>query len=279
MSSIRMRDRDRRSPAGRRSRSRRRHRASAARIRDEGAGRGRPLAAYRPSGARRARPGHRRPSARVVGRPADAAERRQRLRRRRRGRRDGADSCEPQMNGIGGNGFMTLFDKKTGKVHVAGDGRRGAEGLKPAEMTPETLNAGIKAGIVPGNLGGYLDAARALRHDEPRRRASRRRSSTPRRAIRSIRCSRRRSRARKSNLSKYPTTAKIFLPGGEPLDGRRAAEESRLRRHAAKLVEAEQQAQSRRRRRDARRSRPRSIASTRATSRRSSIASSRRTAA
>src|SRR5215212_11316365 len=24
---------------------------------------------------------------------------------------------EPEMNGIGGNGFMTIFDKKTGKVH------------------------------------------------------------------------------------------------------------------------------------------------------------------
>jgi len=30
--------------------------------------------------------------------------------------------------------------------------------LKPSEMTPETLNAGMKAGIVPGNLGGYLYA-------------------------------------------------------------------------------------------------------------------------
>ena len=34
---------------------------------------------------------------------------------------------EPQMNGIGGNGFMTLFDKKSGKVLLARDGGRGAE--------------------------------------------------------------------------------------------------------------------------------------------------------
>ena len=27
---------------------------------------------------------------------------------------------EPEMNGIGGNGFMTIFDKKTGKVHSGG---------------------------------------------------------------------------------------------------------------------------------------------------------------
>ena len=63
---------------------------------------------------------------------------------------------EPEMNGIGGNGFMTLFDKKTGKVLSLSMAGAAPKGLKPSEMTPETLNAGMKAGIVPGNLGGYL---------------------------------------------------------------------------------------------------------------------------
>ena len=63
---------------------------------------------------------------------------------------------EPEMNGIGGNGFMTIFDKKTGKVHSVSMAGAAPKALKPAEMTPETLNAGMKAGIVPGNLGGYL---------------------------------------------------------------------------------------------------------------------------
>ena len=37
---------------------------------------------------------------------------------------------EPQMNGIGGNGFMTVYDKKTGQVLLAGDGRRDAQGAQ-----------------------------------------------------------------------------------------------------------------------------------------------------
>src|SRR4051812_2296915 len=63
---------------------------------------------------------------------------------------------EPEMNGIGGNGFVTLFDKKSGKVMSLSMAGAAPQGLKPSEMTPETLNAGMSAGIVPGNIGGYL---------------------------------------------------------------------------------------------------------------------------
>ena len=63
---------------------------------------------------------------------------------------------EPEMNGIGGNGFATLYDKKSGKVLSLSMAGAAPKGLKPAEMTPESLNAGMNAGIVPGNLGGYL---------------------------------------------------------------------------------------------------------------------------
>ena len=66
------------------------------------------------------------------------------------------DMMEPQMNGLGGNGFMTLFDKKTGKVHSLAMAGAAPKGIKAAEMTPATLNSGINAGIVPGNFGGYL---------------------------------------------------------------------------------------------------------------------------
>ena len=66
--------------------------------------------------------------------------------------------AEPEMNGIGGNGFMTIFDKTSGKVLSLAMTGAAPRALKPAEMTPETLNAGMKAGIVPGNLGGYLYA-------------------------------------------------------------------------------------------------------------------------
>jgi len=62
--------------------------------------------------------------------------------------------AEPEMNGIGGNGFMTIFDKTSGKVLSLAMTGAAPKALKPAEMTPETLNAGMRAGIVPGNLGG-----------------------------------------------------------------------------------------------------------------------------
>src|SRR5688572_32869479 len=52
---------------------------------------------------------------------------------------------EPEMNGIGGNGFATIFDKKTGKVHSLSMAGAAPKALKPAEMTPETLNAGMQA--------------------------------------------------------------------------------------------------------------------------------------
>ena len=65
---------------------------------------------------------------------------------------------EPEMNGIGGNGFMTVFHKATNTVWSVSMAGAAPKGIVPAEMTPETLNAGMKAGIVPGNLGGYLSA-------------------------------------------------------------------------------------------------------------------------
>src|SRR6516162_11575695 len=65
---------------------------------------------------------------------------------------------EPQMNGVGGNGFMTIYDKKSGRVLSLSMAGATPKALKAEAMTPETLNAGINAGIVPGNFGGYLTA-------------------------------------------------------------------------------------------------------------------------
>ena len=65
---------------------------------------------------------------------------------------------EPQSSGFAGNGFMTVFDKKTGKVLSLSMAGPAPMGIKPSEMTPELLNRGIKAGIVPGTVGGLLTA-------------------------------------------------------------------------------------------------------------------------
>ena len=65
---------------------------------------------------------------------------------------------EPQSSGSGGNGFMTIYEKSTGKVYSLGTTGAAPNALNPKLMTPETLSAGIKAGIVPGNIGGWIVA-------------------------------------------------------------------------------------------------------------------------
>jgi gamma-glutamyltranspeptidase/glutathione hydrolase len=148
---------------------------------------------------------------------------------------------EPEMNGIGGNGFVTLFDKKSGKVLSLSMAGAAPKALKPAEMTPATLNAGMKAGIVPGNLGGYLYLldrfgtmtiadvfAPAIEYAEKGYPIDPMLADDINRG--------------KANLSKYPTTAKIYLPGGQPLKAGDLLKNPDYAATLRKLVEAEQQA-------------------------------------
>ena len=207
---------------------------------DEAAGRGRPLAAYRPSvpgvhGLVTA--GH--PLAAMAGlqvlmkggNAIDAAV------------AVGAalNMMEPQMNGIGGNGFMTVYDKKSGKVYSLAMAGATPEALKAADMTPETLNWGITAGIVPGNFGGYVTAlerfgtmsladvfASAIdyaEHGYP---------IDPSLATAIARS--------KRNLEKFPTTAKVFLPHGRAPEPGELFRNPDLAATLRKAVEAEQNA-------------------------------------
>jgi len=151
---------------------------------------------------------------------------------------------EPEMNGIGGNGFVTLFDKKTGKVMSLAMTGAAPKGLTPAEMTPETLNAGMNAGIVPGNLGGYLSLldrfgtmsvsdvfSPAIEYAE---------KGYPIDPMLADDINRGRN-----NLSKYPTTARIYLPGGQPLKAGELLKNPDYAATLRKLVEAEAQAKAR----------------------------------
>jgi len=148
---------------------------------------------------------------------------------------------EPEMNGIGGNGFVTLFDKKSGKVVALSMAGAAPKGLKPSEMTPETLDTGINAGIVPGNLGGYLYLldrfgtmtiaevfAPAIEYAE---------KGYPIDTLLADSIAR---GAKK--LSQYPTSAKIFMPGGNPLKAGDILKNPDYAATLRKLVEAEQQA-------------------------------------
>jgi len=148
---------------------------------------------------------------------------------------------EPEMNGIGGNGFATLYDKKSGTVLSLSMAGAAPRGLKPSEMTPESLNAGMNAGIVPGNLGGYLYLldrfgtmsigdvfAPAIEYAEKGYPIDPMLAADIERG--------------KNNLSKYPTTAKIYLPGGRPLAAGDLLKNPDYAATLRKLVDAERQA-------------------------------------
>jgi gamma-glutamyltranspeptidase/glutathione hydrolase len=120
---------------------------------------------------------------------------------------------EPQMNGVGGNGFMTVYEKKTGKVYALAMAGAAPKAIDGAKMTPETLDWGVNAGIVPGNFGGYLAAlqrfgtmslaqtfASAIDYAA---------NGYPIDASLATAIDR-----AKSRLAAFPTTAKVFLPNG-----------------------------------------------------------------
>jgi gamma-glutamyltranspeptidase/glutathione hydrolase len=64
--------------------------------------------------------------------------------------------AEPEMNGIGGNGFAMLYDAKSATVLSLSMAGAAPKAVVGGALTADELNAGMKAGIVPGNLGGYL---------------------------------------------------------------------------------------------------------------------------
>ncbi len=150
---------------------------------------------------------------------------------------------EPEMNGIGGNGFVTLFDKKAGKVLSLSMAGAAPKGLKPPEMTPETLDTGMNAGIVPGNLGGYLyllDRFGTMSIAEvfaPAIEYAERGYPIDTMLADSI------TRG-KAKLAQYPTTAKIFMPGGNALKAGDLLKNPDYAATLRKLVEAEQRAKS-----------------------------------
>lgn len=121
----------------------------------------------------------------------------------------------PQMSGIGGNGFMTIYDRATDEVYSLGATGAAPLALDPATVTPAQLNSGIKAGVVPGLFGGWIAMldrfgtmslaqvlAPAISYAE---------NGHPIEA--SVAQSIRSAEAR---FRQYPSSARVFLPEGRP---------------------------------------------------------------
>lgn len=120
---------------------------------------------------------------------------------------------EPANSGAGGNGFMTYFDRASGKVYSLNMTGAAPKSLRAASMTPETLGEGVQAGIVPGLFGGWiamLDRFGTMRLGEllePAIDYAENGHPLDKTVVRGI-------EGRKTVFQKYPTSAKLFLPNG-----------------------------------------------------------------
>jgi gamma-glutamyltranspeptidase / glutathione hydrolase len=207
---------------------------------DGGAGRGRPLAAYRP-----AVPGIH--GLVTAGHPLAAMAGLQVLMKGGNAI-DAAvavgstlNMMEPQMNGIGGNGFMTIFEKKTGKVYSLAMAGAAPMAIKGEAMTPQTLDWGINAGIVPGNFGGYVTALQRFGTMSLAEVLTSAIDYADHGYPIDVSLATAITNAQKK-LSEFPTTAKVFLPGGHPPKTGELFRNPDLAATLRKAVEAEQAA-------------------------------------
>lgn len=148
---------------------------------------------------------------------------------------------EPAMSGAGGNGFMTLYEKKTGKFYSLNATGQTPKGLKPETMTAELLNEGAKASLTPGLFGGWIllldkfgtkSLAELL---EPAIEYAEQGHPIDEKIVRDI-------EGRRRAFEKFATSARIFLPGGKPPRAGQMFKNPDLARTFRRVVEAEQQA-------------------------------------
>jgi gamma-glutamyltranspeptidase / glutathione hydrolase len=147
---------------------------------------------------------------------------------------------EPWASSAGGNGFATCLDRKTGKVQsLAFTG--GAPRLLDPDGDPKALDHGPKALTVPGAFGGWIALARRFGKlplstllEPAIGYAS---DGHPLDASIAMFI----TRAQKT-LALYPTSAAIFLPGGQPPAPRSIFRNPDLARSFQALADAESQA-------------------------------------
>ncbi len=66
------------------------------------------------------------------------------------------NQVEPMMSGIGGNGFMTIYDKKSDRVYSLNATGAAPKALDASELNADELARGVQAGVVPGLFGGWI---------------------------------------------------------------------------------------------------------------------------
>lgn len=147
---------------------------------------------------------------------------------------------EPWASGPGGNGFLTYFDKATGKVENLSFTGAAPLALRPEAMTPRDLDTGIKASVVPGAFGGWIAVLKrsgtlSLR-DVLAPAIDYARNGHP------LDAGIARTIARYRAVEDHPTSAEIFRPGGKPPAGGDIFRDLPLADTYQRLVDAEQAA-------------------------------------
>ena len=142
---------------------------------------------------------------------------------------------EPFSCGIGGGGFMVIYDAKRRRVDTI-DSREAAPAALAAELfrEPDQLPSQFDGGVVEraerrrarhrGRLG---DRAQALRHALAALAPAPRRADRARGLRRRSRPSTDRSTANAGIFDDFTSTRDLYLPGGAPTPGRRGPDEPR----------------------------------------------------
>jgi gamma-glutamyltranspeptidase/glutathione hydrolase len=144
---------------------------------------------------------------------------------------------EPWSNSAAGNGFATCLDRKSGKItSLAFTGA--APKLLDDKASSAELTNGPKAVVTPGAFGGWIELLRKMGRLslatvlEPAIGYARDGHPLDQAIAGNI-------RRQQAQLAKYPTTAAIFLPGGQPPPPRGMFRNVPLSRTFQSLADAE----------------------------------------
>jgi gamma-glutamyltranspeptidase/glutathione hydrolase len=147
----------------------------------------------------------------------------------------------PQMSGAAGNGFLTYFDKASGTVHSLSATGAAPKALNARDLTPDQLNKGIHAGVVPGLFGAWismLDRHGTMTLEEvlgPAIGYAKNGHPIEESVSRAIEASR-------GDFENFPTSVRMFMPEGRVPETGDLYKMPDLARTLEKLVEAEQAA-------------------------------------
>ena len=147
----------------------------------------------------------------------------------------------PQMSGAAGNGFFTIYDAASGGIHSLNATGAAPLAFDPSQVEASDLSRGIKAGVVPGLFGGWvalLDRFGSMTLAEllqPAIEYAENGHPIELSVAQTI-------ERQQDSLASFPSSARIFLPGGSPPRPGQTIWMKDLARTFRKLVEAEKRA-------------------------------------